>query len=311
VLYLFQKEEEEEIFVRRFPVIKTRLFSLINRLCAFVALLTVLPGIAHAEVENLAKPWQMGLSEPGSPVMEEIVNFHHSLLYIITGIVVLVMVLLLYVVIRFNKKANPVPSQTTHNIALEVVWTLVPIMILALIVIPSMRLLFFVDRIEEADMTLKVRGYQWYWGYEYPDNGGIAFDAIMIEEKDLKEGQHRLLETYNKVVLPTDTNIRILITSEDVLHAWAVPALGIKKDAVPGQTNETWVRINKPGNYYGQCSELCGQGHGFMPIAIHAVTPEEFKAWTEKAKMEFGSINDNNKNAVEFALNFSQAAGGK
>lgn len=292
-------------------MIKTRLLSLISRLCAAAAFLTFLPGTARAESETLAKPWQLGLSEPGSPVMEQIVSFHQTLLYIITGIVIFVMVLLLYVMIRFNKKANPVPSQTTHNVALEVVWTLVPVLILALVVIPSMRLLFFVDRIEEADMTLKVRGFQWYWAYEYPDNGGIAFDAIMTAEEDLKEGQHRLLETYNPVVLPTDTNIRVLITSEDVLHSWAVPALGVKKDAVPGQTNETWIRINKPGHYFGQCSELCGEGHGFMPISIHAVTPEEFKAWTEKAKLEFGSVNDNNKNAVEFAQNTAQTAGGK
>ncbi|MBL1147759.1 MAG: cytochrome c oxidase subunit II [Pseudomonadota bacterium] len=292
-------------------MIKTRLFSLISRLCAAAAFLTFLPGTARAEVENLAKPWQIGLSQPGSPVMEQIVGFHNTLLYIITGIVIFVMLLLLYVMIRFNKKANPVPSQTTHNVALEVVWTLVPVLILAMVVIPSMRLLFFVDRIEEADMTLKVRGFQWYWAYEYPDNDGIAFDAIMVAEEDLKEGQHRLLDTYNPVVLPTDTNIRVLITAEDVLHSWAVPALGVKKDAVPGQTNETWIRIEKPGKYYGQCSELCGEGHGFMPITILAVTPEEFKAWTEKAKLEFGSVNDNNNNAVEFAMEFPQTAGGK
>ncbi|TNE31929.1 MAG: cytochrome c oxidase subunit II [Alphaproteobacteria bacterium] len=292
-------------------MIKTRLFSLISRLCAAAAFLTFLPGTAHAEVENLAKPWQLGLSKPGSPAMEQIVDFHQTLLYIITGIVIFVLVLLLYVMIRFNKKANPVPSQTTHNVALEVVWTLVPVLILALVVIPSMRLLFFVDRVEQADMTLKVRGFQWYWAYEYPDNGGIAFDAIMVADEDLKEDQHRLLDTYNPVVLPTNTTIRVLITAEDVLHAWAIPSLGVKKDAVPGQTNETWIHIKEPGKYYGQCSELCGDGHGFMPIAIHAVTPEEFKVWTEKAKLEFGSVNDNNKDAVEFAQNTAQTAGGK
>jgi len=281
-------------------VIKTRLFPLIGKFCAALcvipAFLTALPATAFAGVENLAKPWQIGLSEPGSPVMEQITGFHNTLLYITAGIVVFVMMLLLYVMIRFNRKANPVPSQTTHNVALEVVWTLVPVLILAVIVIPSMRLLFFVDRIEEADMTLKARGFQWYWGYEYPDHNNIAFDAIMVADEDIKEGQHRLLDTYNPVVLPTDTNIRILVTAEDVLHSWAVPALGVKKDAVPGQTNETWIRINKPGKYYGQCSELCGEGHGFMPIAIEAVTPEEFAAWVEKVTPELGTVSNNNGN---------------
>ncbi|TVQ84748.1 MAG: cytochrome c oxidase subunit II [Micavibrio sp.] len=297
-------------------MVKIRLFSVFRALCLVAVAVAVLPQAAWAAgVENLARPWQLGLSEPASPSMEKIVSFHNMMMYIITAIVAIVTGLLLYVMIRFNKKANPTPSKTSHNVKLEVIWTLIPVLILAVIVVPSMRLLYFVDRIEEADMTIKAIGYQWYWTYEYPDHGGFMFDAVMIPDDELKPGQHRLLDTYNPVVLPTDTNIRVLITAGDVLHAWAVPALGVKKDAVPGQINETWFRINRPGWYYGQCSELCGDGHAFMPIAIKAVTPEEFEKWVEEAKMEFGMIEyrrPQQEGGIEFAqIDLIQAAGGE
>lgn len=227
-------------------------------------------------------PWGTNFQVAASTSKERMEWFHNSLLLpIITAICLLVLALLLWVVVRYNKRANPKPSATTHNTLLEVVWTLVPVLILVVIVIPSMRMLYYVDRTQEAEMTLKVTGYQWYWGYEYPDHGGINFLSNLVKDEDLKPGQPRLLATDNPVVLPVDTNIRILTSASDVLHSWAVPSFGIKMDANTGQLNETWVRITKEGTFYGQCSELCGDGHGFMPIEIHAVSKEKFAEWVK------------------------------
>lgn len=246
-------------------------------------------------------PWQLGFQEAASPVMEQINSFHNLLLVIITIISLFVLALLAYVCFRFSEKKNPVPSKTTHNTFLEIAWTVIPVLILIFIAIPSFRLLYFMDKTEitEADMTLKVIGYQWYWGYEYPDNGNIAFDSYMIADEDLKPDQLRLLEVDNRVVLPVNTNIRIQITAADVLHAWAVPAFGIKMDAVPGKLNEVWVRIDRPGVYRGQCSELCGVNHAFMPIVIEAVSKEEFNQWVQRKQEQ--SANDNSASG-EYAL---------
>ena len=271
--------------------------SLVKKV-TFFSLLAGIFAILGADVslaqEAIAKPWQLGFVEPASPVMERMVDFHTDLLWLISGIVGFVSVLLVYVMLRFNKRANPVPTKTTHNVLLEIVWTLVPVLILIVIAIPSMKLLYSADRTVEAEMTLKVTGYQWYWGYEYVDQGEISFLSYMTPDEEIKEGQHRLLETDNHVVVPVDTNIRVLVTAADVLHAWAVPAFGVKIDAVPGRTNETWMNVNKEGIYYGQCSELCGTGHGYMPITVKAVSKEAFKEWTKKAKEEFSSLNNNN-----------------
>ena len=230
--------------------------------------------------------WEIGFQDAASLSAIEQHKFHNFLLWIISGITLFVTVLLVYVMMRYNKRANPVASQTSHNVLIEIIWTVVPIIILLIIVIPSFRLLYYTDRTPIPEMTLEARGFQWYWGYNYPDNGDINFQAYMIPEKEINKenGQVRLLSTDNPVFLPIDTNIRILVTAEDVIHAFAVPALGIKIDAVPGHTNETWVRITKPGIYYGQCSELCGKDHAYMPIEIHAVKKDEFAAWTEKMK---------------------------
>lgn len=243
--------------------------------------------------ETIGKPnnWQLGFQPAASPVKEQMEHFHNALLMpIITAITIFVMLLLLYVMIRFNAKANPKPSKTTHNTMLEVVWTLVPVLILVVIVIPSMKMLYFADKTTDAEMTLKVTGLQWYWSYSYPDHGDIEFDARMVPDADLKEGQVRLLSTDVPVVLPVDTNIRILVTASDVLHSWAMPSLGVKMDAVPGRTNETWARITRPGIYYGQCSELCGKDHGFMPIELHAVSKEKFAAWVKSQGGEMPDV---------------------
>lgn len=261
-------------------------------LAAGLALAAAVPALAdtvHAPI-----PKALGLPEAMSPFGERINEFHTLLLWIITAITVFVMILLLIVAVRFNEKANPKPAQFTHHIGLEIAWTLIPVIILLAIAVPSLKYLYYGDRTHEPEMTLKVTGYQWYWGYEYPDHDGLTFLANMIPdaEIDKSKGQLRLLSTDNEVVLPVDTNIQILVTAADVLHAFAVPSLAVKMDAVPGRTNETWVRINKPGIYYGQCSELCGKNHGFMPIQIRAVTKEEFQQWLVTAKEEFASLSN-------------------
>jgi cytochrome c oxidase subunit 2 len=253
--------------------------TLAARLCAFLAA-TVFSAPAFAVETGQPVPWEVGFQPSASSTKARMIWFHDDLLMpIITGIVLFVLALLVWIAVRYNARANPVPSKTTHNTLLEVVWTLVPVLILIVIVIPSMKMLYFVDRTHEAEMTLKVTGYQWYWGYEYPDHGGINFLANLVKDADLKAGQPRLLATDNPVVLPVDTNIRILTAASDVIHSWAVPAFGVKMDAVPGRLNETWVRITQEGTFYGQCSELCGLNHGFMPIEVHAVSKAKFAEW--------------------------------
>ncbi|HEX2751881.1 MAG TPA: cytochrome c oxidase subunit II [Alphaproteobacteria bacterium] len=261
--------------------ILTRCRNLAFTLAAFLFTTPVFAAVdTQGEQVGVPKNWQFGFQPPASPVKDQMHFFHNQLLFpIITVITIFVMLLLLYVMIRFNAKANPKPSKTTHNTMLEVVWTLVPVLILVVIVIPSMKLLYFADKTADAEMTLKVTGFQWYWGYSYPDHGDIEYNAYMVKDDELKEGQVRLLSTDEPVVLPIQTNIRILVTAQDVLHSWAMPALGVKMDAVPGHTNETWTRIEREGIYYGQCSELCGKDHGFMPIEIHAVSKEKFAEW--------------------------------
>lgn len=250
-----------------------------------------LPALANGHAEN----WEIAMQEAASPSAQHIHDFHQMMLYIITGITLFVLALLIWVVIRYNSHANPKPAGFTHNVLIEVIWTVVPVIILIVIAIPSFKLLYYNDRTENPEMTLKVTGRQWYWDYEYPDSEGLTFSSYMIPDKDIKkeEGQVRLLSTDTKVVLPIETNIQIIVTGGDVIHAWTVPALGVKIDAVPGRLNETWVRITKPGVYYGQCSELCGKDHAYMPIEVHAVTKEEFQQWLVKAKEEFAGLPSN------------------
>ncbi|MDI1229380.1 MAG: cytochrome c oxidase subunit II [bacterium] len=262
--------------------------SLVATLTGVLALaLYAVPAFAGAaeglEIIGQPKNWAYGFQPPASPVKLQMEEFHnHLLVPIITLSSLFVLALLIWVVVRYNRHVNPTPSRTTHNTMLEIVWTVVPVVILVLLVVPSMKLLYTADRTHEAEMTLNIKGYQWYWGYEYPDHGGVNFLANLVSEQDLKKNNDprpRLLATDNPIVLPVDTNIRLLITAADVLHAFAVPAFGVKLDAVPGHTNETWVRIDKPGTYYGQCSELCGANHGFMPIEVNAVSKERFAQW--------------------------------
>lgn len=245
---------------------------------------------SDAQIKGAPEPWQLGLQDAATPVMEEVQDFHNLLLVIITAITVFVLALMIYAGWRFHETRNPTPSKTTHNTVIEVIWTAVPVIILVVIAIPSFKLLYYEDQVVDAEMTVKAIGRQWYWSYEYPDQGGISFDAFMIEDADIdpSKGELRQLSTNQAVVLPVDTNVRILTTSSDVLHSFAMPSMGIKRDAVPGQLNETWVRIQEEGLYYGQCSELCGIRHNAMPIEIKAVSKDEFERWVGQMQAQQG-----------------------
>jgi cytochrome c oxidase subunit 2 len=229
-------------------------------------------------------PWEWTLQESATPVMDKITSFHTLLVWIITIITLFVLVLLVMVVVKFNAKANPVPSKTTHNTLIEVAWTLIPVLILVAIAVPSFRLLFQQLDIPKADLTIKATGKQWYWTYAYPDNGKFEFDSLMANDK-----KPRLLGVDNEMVVPVNKVIRIQTTGADVIHAFAVPAFGIKIDSIPGRLNETWFKATRTGMFYGQCSELCGKDHAFMPIAVRVVSDQEFAAWVETAKKKFAS----------------------
>jgi cytochrome c oxidase subunit II len=237
-------------------------------------------------------PWQLGLQDSASPVMDNVIWFHDFLLWIITVIVLFVLALLVWVAVKFNAKANPIPSRTTHNTLIEVLWTVVPVMILVAIAIPSFRLLFYQQTVPPADITVKATGKQWYWSYNYPDNGNFEFDSLLIPEKDLKQGQPRLLAVDNELVVPVNKVVRVLTTGADVIHAFAVPSFGVKIDSIPGRVNETWFRAVREGVYYGQCSELCGKDHAFMPIAVRVVSERDFATWVEQAKQRYARSDE-------------------
>lgn len=245
----------------------------------------------EALADGRAGPWQLNLQDPASPVMEKVHDFHNLLLVIQFGIVAVVLAILAYIIIRFNAKRNPEPSKTAHNTVLEIIWTAVPIVILVIIAVPSLKLLYYSNKTHDPEMTLKVTAHQWYWSYNYPDHGDFGFDSVPIATEELQPGQPRLLSVDNPIVLPVGTNIQVLIATDDVIHNWAVPALGLKTDATPGRINETWVRIDKEGTYYGMCSELCGVNHYYMPIQIEAVSKERFAEWAAKAKEQFAGAS--------------------
>lgn len=246
--------------------------------------------IAHNTwaVDGQPSPWQIHFQKAATPVMAEITSVHNLLLIIIFSIAVVVIGLVFFACWRFREKKNPVPSKVSHNTALEIIWTAIPVLILIVIAIPSFKLLYFMDEVPKADMTVKVVGHQWYWSYEYPDHGNFGFDSYMIQDKDLQPGQLRLLSVDNPVVVPVGQVVRIIATSDDVIHSWAVPSFGVKKDTVPGRINETWFKAEREGMYYGQCSELCGPQHGFMPIAVKVVSKETFDRWAKEAQEKWG-----------------------
>jgi len=257
----------------------------------FTVLATILSTHAWA---NQPKNWQLGFQDSASQGMTEIVSFHNNILLpVIIAISVFVLFLMIYVCIRFRASKNPNPSKTTHNVAVEVLWTLIPCLILIVMAVPSFKILYKQDTIPKADVTVKAVGYQWYWGYEYPDEN-IIFESYMIKEDELKDNQPRLLTVDNEVVVPVNKVVKVLITANDVLHAWALPSFGVKRDAVPGRINETWFKAEKEGVYYGQCSELCGSRHAFMPITVRVVSEKQYNDWLKEAKAKFAKYPENN-----------------
>lgn len=235
------------------------------------------------------RPWEMDLQPAVTPVMAGIEDFHRLLLYIITAVCIFVLLLLLWVLIRYNKRANPVPSKVTHNTLLEVMWTLVPVIILVFIAIPSFRLLYFEMDIPKPDLTIKAIGKQWFWTYAYPASK-IQFDSLVLSDADAaKANEPRLLGVDNPIVVPVNKVVEIETAGADVIHSWAVPAFGVKMDAVPGRLNHTWFKATKEGTYYGQCSELCGARHAFMPIEVKVVSDAAFQAWLAGAKKKFAA----------------------
>jgi cytochrome c oxidase subunit 2 len=244
-------------------------------------------GVAFAGLGQ-PSPWELGLQQSATPVMDDIVWFHDFLLWVIAGIVLFVLVLMAIIVVRFNARANPVPSRTTHNTAIEIIWTVVPVLILVAVAVPSFRLLFYELKIPPADITVKATGKQWFWSYSYPDQK-FEFDSLMVQDKDLKAGEPRLLSVDNEMVVPVNKVVRVLVTGADVIHSFSVPSFGIKIDAIPGRVNETWFKAEREGTYYGQCSQLCGRDHAFMPIAVHVVSEQAYTAWLDQAKKKYAN----------------------
>jgi len=245
--------------------------------------------LAFPAMAQTPAPWQMGMQTPHSPVQAGIQSLNYWVTVVIVLITVFVAGLLAYVMWRYSAKRNPVAGKLSHHSLLEVAWTAIPVLILAGIAIPSFRLVYFEDRTHDADLTVKVTGHQWYWEYTYPDAKGLHYDSYMVHDEDLKPEQKGLrhLAVDNQLVLPAGKNIRILTTSSDVIHSFFIPSLGVQRYAIPGRTIETWVKVDKPGDYYGECNQICGTNHSVMPISVHAVTPEEFQAWLTQAPTKF------------------------
>jgi cytochrome c oxidase subunit 2 len=259
-----------------------------------VGALSVIGIVAAAAVAGAAepRPWELGFQPAATPVKERLSAFHDELLIIIALITAFVLGLLLYVIVRFNHQRNPVPTRTSHNTVIEMLWTVVPVLILVIIAIPSFKLMYYMDRVPDPEMTIKVTGHQWYWSYEYPDQGGLTFDSNIIPEAELKPGQKRLLDVDNPLVVPADTTVRVQITGTDVIHSWFVPSFGVQEYAIVGRLNESWMKIEHEGTYYGQCNQICGVNHAFMPIKVVAVAKDAFPRWVEDAKKKFARRDD-------------------
>jgi len=281
--------------------------KIVNMAALFLVAFLTSGATALASGLYKAEPGQVGMMEPATRVMRDIVGFHDGLLWMCIIVSGFVLVMMIFIVVKFNAKSNPTPSTTTHHTGLEVVWTTVPIIILLFIAIPSFKLLYLEDVVPEADLTVKAIGNQWYWTYEYPDHDDMSFDAIMLSDEEAAAAGHpRLLGTDNHIVVPVNKTVRMIVTANDVIHSWAVPAFGVKIDAVPGKLNETWFKAEQEGVYYGQCSELCGKDHGFMPIMVEVVSEEKYKAWLETAKEEYAANETDNLVRVAAALPVQQ-----
>lgn len=244
------------------------------------------------------KDWQIDFQPAVTPVMENIEDFHRLLLYIITAISLFVLALLLWVMVRYNRRTNPTPSRTAHNTLLEVMWTIIPVIILVIIAIPSFKLLYYEADMPKPDLTIKAIGKQWFWSYEYPQ-AKIQFDSLVLSDQNAaRQHEPRLLGTDNKIIVPVNKIVQVITTGADVIHSWAVPAFGVKMDAVPGRLNSTWFKATKTGTYYGQCSELCGARHAFMPIEVKVVSQPDYDAWLAGAKKKFAAVHDDTRLAA-------------
>jgi cytochrome c oxidase subunit 2 len=271
-------------------------FSRLSATALMSGILLASAGVAWAGLGQ-PTPWEMDLQDSASPVMADVADFHFFLLWVIAVISAFVLALLLICIVRFNARANPTPSRTTHNTLIEILWTIIPVVILAAIAVPSFRLLFVQLDVPKPDLTVKVTGKQWFWSYSYPDSK-FEFDSLLVQEKDLKPDQLRLLAVDNELVVPVNKVVHVLVTGADVIHSFAVPSFGIRMDAVPGRVNETWFKATTEGVFYGQCSELCGKDHAFMPIAVRVVKEGDFNTWLNGAKQKYAADNDAAPNAV-------------
>jgi cytochrome c oxidase subunit 2 len=283
------------------PFLSRQLAALKGAALAFAATAIVPTGVSAGT--GMPTPWQLNLQNPVTEVAAYINWFHDWLNVLIFIISIFVLGLLIYVAWRFNEKANPTPSKTTHNALLEVAWTVIPVLILVVIAIPSFRLLKLQLEIPQADVTVKVTGKQWYWSYEYPqDAGAFTFDSIMLDETQRAEAiktnkiaaaeAPKLLAVDNEAVVPVGKVVRVQVTAADVIHKFTVPSFGVKIDAIPGRLNETWFKADREGIYYGQCSFICGQNHAYMPIAFRVVSAERYAAWLAESKQKFANAPD-------------------
>jgi cytochrome c oxidase subunit II len=265
-----------------------------SRLTAFAVIIGALLASAVAAFAGMGQPtpWEMGLQDSASPVMDDVSGFNDFLFWITSAIALFVLILLAIIIVRFNSRANPTPSRTTHNTPLEIIWTVVPVVILLAIAVPSFRLLFLQLGEPKPDLTVKATGKQWHWTYSYPDYGNFEFDSDFVPDKDLKPGQLRLLAVDNEMVVPVNKIVHVQVTGADVIHSFAVTSFGIRIDAVPGRNNDTWFKATREGRYYGQCSELCGTDHAFMPIVVRVTNDKDFAAWVDAAKKEHASNDE-------------------
>ena len=249
------------------------------------------------------QPWEIGMQPAATPVKARLIEFHDELLVIITLITLFVMGLLLYVIVRFNSRRHPQPSHTTHNTPIEVMWTVIPVLILVVIAVPSFKLMYYMDRAPKDAMTVNVTGHQWYWSYAYPAQK-IAFDSDIVQGAARKPGQPRLLTVNNPLVVPVGTNVRVLVASTDVIHSWFVPSFGVQEYAMPGRVNEAWFNVERAGTYYGECNQLCGLNHAFMPIEIKVLSKEDFQRWVADAKKKFAANPPDGRRALRLAAIF-------
>jgi len=232
-------------------------------------------------------PWGMGLQESGGPIKDAIASFNELVFWLMVAITVFVAILLAWCMWRYNATRNPVPSQNSHNTPLEIAWTVIPVLILLVIAVPSFRLIYYQDRARDADLTINVIGHQWFWSYQFPDHGNFTFESRPIQDEDIRPGQFRSLEVDEPLVVPVGRTIRVMTSGVDVIHSFFVPSLGVQRYTIPGRTLETWMRADRVGTFYGQCNQICGVNHWFMPIVVKAVPQEEFDAWVASARTRF------------------------